>query len=113
MTLTELTTIIRTADKKKITAELKQLGYILCNKSRKLGKVGLVELVQAITQETQDVADSANKRLYNGRICGTVKGYENYEFVIVNIYNINPSIDPFDDEETAIQTDMLIWAKEK
>lgn len=113
MTIEQLTEIIRTGDKKKITTELKRLGYTLCNKSRKLGRVGLVELVQSITQETQDIADSVHKHLYNGRICGTVKGYEKYEFVIVNIYNIKPSTDLFDDEETAVQSDMLIWAKEK
>ena len=39
-------------------------------------------------------------------------GYENYEFIFVEVYDIKPSADPFDDEETAIQTGMLIWAKE-
>ena len=39
-------------------------------------------------------------------------GYENYEFIVVEVYDIKPSADPFDDEETAIQTGMLIWAKE-
>ncbi len=50
--------------------------------------------------------------MYSGCICGRVTGYENYEFNFVEVYDIKPSADPFDDEETAIQTGMLIWAKE-
>ena len=112
MTLEQLTEIIRTADKKAITRQLRELGYTYCNKDKKLGKVGIVELVQAIKYETDDFDDTQHKHLYNGRICGTVKGYENYEFVFVNVYDIKPSTDPFDDEETAIQTAMHIYAKE-
>jgi len=111
MTLEQLTEIIRTANKKAITAEFKKLGYTLCNKGGKLGKVGIVDLVQAVKQETEDFTDSESKHLYNGRICGTVKGYESYEFVYINVYDIKPSTDPFDEEETAVQTEMLIWAK--
>ncbi len=112
MTITQLNEIVATADKKAIAKEFKKLGYILCNRSRKLGKVGIVELIQAVESETEDFADSKHKHLYDGCICGTVKGYENYEFVYVNVYDIKPSTDPFDDEETAMQTEMLIWAKE-
>ena len=112
MTLEQLTEIIRTANQKAIDGALRKLGYTYCNKDKKLDKVGIVELVQAIRYETDDFDDTQHKHLYNGRICGTVKGYENYKFVFVNVYDIKPSTDPFDDEETAIQTDMLIWAKE-
>lgn len=112
MTLQQLTEIIRTANKKALIKQLKELDYTLCNDDRKLGNVGIVELVQAIKGKTEDFADTERKHLYNGRICGTVKGYENYEFIIVNVYDIKPSTDPFDNEETAIQTEMLIWAKE-
>lgn len=111
MTLEQLTDIIKAADKSEITKALEQFGYTLCNKDKKLGKVGIVELVQAIRLKTEDYTDKERKRLFNGRICGTVKGYDDYEFVLINIYAIKPSTDPFDDEETAIQTDMLIWAK--
>ena len=112
MTLQQLTEIIRTADKKAITKQLKELGYTYCNNNRKLRNVGIVDLVLAIKEATDDFPDTDRKHLYNGRICGTVKGYENYEFVFVNLYDIKPSSDPFDNEETAIQTEMLIWAKE-
>lgn len=112
MTTQQFTEIISTADKKAITEQLEKLGYTLCNTDKKLGKVGIVELVQAIESETEDFIDNKHKHLFNGRICGTVKGYESYEFVFVNVHDIKPSTDPFDDEEIAIQTEMLIWAKE-
>ena len=112
MTPTQLTEIIRTADKKAITKQLRELGYTYCDDDRKLGKVGIIEIVNAVKYETDDFSDAEHKHLCNGRICGTVKGYESYEFVFVNVYDIKPSSDPFDDEETAIQTEMLIWAKE-
>lgn len=106
MTKEELTEIVKLADVKAFEAKLKTLGYKYCNTSKKLGKVGIVELVQSVTVETVDFTDNEHKHLYNGRICGTVKGYENY------VYDIKPSKDPFDDKETAMQTSMLIWAKE-
>lgn len=112
MTPTQLTEIIRTADITTIHRELLSLGYTYFNKDKKLGKVGIVPLVQAITGETEEIADEQHKHLFKGYICGTVKGYESYEFVFVNVYDIKQSTDPFDDEETAIQTDMLIFAKE-
>lgn len=111
MTLEQLTTIIKTSNQKDITAELKQLGYTYCNKDKRLGKVSIVELVNAIKHETEDFTDSEHKHLYNGRICYGVKGFENYEFILVNVFDIKPSTDPFDDEETAIQTEMSIFAK--
>lgn len=112
MTLEQLTEIVRISDQKEIMRRLKELGYILCNQDKKLGKVGVVGLVHATKFKTEDFADEQRKHLYNGRICGKVSGYEHYEFVYVNVYNIKPSTDPFDDEETAMQTEMLIWAKE-
>ena len=112
MTLAQLTEIIRTVDQNAINTALRELGYIYCNKHKTLGKVGIVELVNAIKYETEDFDDTKHKHLYNGRICGAVIGYENYEFVYINVYDIKPSTDPFDDEEIAMQTDMNIWAKE-
>lgn len=112
MTKVELTEIVKLADKTAIDSELEKRGYIYCNEHKKLGKVSIVPLMQRVIDETEDYADSERKHLYNGRICGKVKGYENYEFIYVNVFDIKPSADPFDDEETAMQTSMLIWAKE-
>lgn len=99
MTKEELAAIVKLANRSAIESELEKLGYIHCNKHEKLGKVGVVELVQSVTAETADFTDNEHKHLYNGRICGTVKGYEDYEFVYINVYDIKPSKDPFDDEK--------------
>ena len=112
MTNEKFTNIIKTCDKNEIARQLQKLGYMFCNSDRKLGKVGIVTLIDAITQETEDFIDGESKHLYKGDICGTVKGYENYEFVIVSVFDVKPSEDPFDSEEIAMQTEMNIWAKE-
>lgn len=112
MTKEELTEIVKLADKTAIDSELEKCGYIYCNGHKKLGKVGIVSLVQSVIGETEDYTDDERKHLYSGCICGSVTGYENYEFIFVEVYDIKISTDPFDDEETAIQTGMLIWAKE-
>lgn len=112
MTKEELTEIVKLADKTAIDSELEKRGYIFCNEHKKLGKVGIVSLVQSVICETEDYTDDERKHLYSRCICGSVAGYENYEFIFVEVYDIKPSADPFDDEETAIQTGMLIWAKE-
>lgn len=111
MTHEQFIEIVKTADQKEMTWRLKELGYIFCNKDRKLGKVGIVELVQAVIFATEDFADEQHEHLYNGRICEKVNGYESYEFVCINVYDIKQPTDPFYGEETAIQTDMLIWAR--
>lgn len=112
MTKEELRQIIKLADKNAIDSELKNKGYIYCNVHKKLGKVSIVPLVQSVIDETEDYMDDERKHLYSGCICGRVTGYENYEFIFVEVYDIKMSTDPFDSEETAMQTDMLIWAKE-
>ena len=112
MLIEQLTEIIRTTNKVAISKQLRELGYTLCNEDIKLGRVGIVELIQSISGKTEDFTDGQCKHLYNGCIYGTIKNYEDYEFVCVNIYDIKPSTKPFDDEDTAIQTNMLIWAKE-
>ena len=112
MTIHQLTEIIKIAEKKAIIRQFKELGYTFCNKDRKLGKIDIVELIQAIKCESEDFSDDECRHLFNGRICKAINGYENYEFVLVNVYDIKPSTDPFNNEETAIQTEMLIWAKE-
>lgn len=112
MTIEELTEIVKLADKVAFESELKKSGYIYCNNHKKLGKVSIVPLVQAVCAETEDYTDSEHKHLYSGCICDTIKEYENYEFLYINVFDIKPSADPFDDEEMAIQTSMEIWAKE-
>ena len=112
MTKEELTGIVKLADKTAIDTELEKCGYIYCNGHKKLGKVGIVSLVQSVIGETEDYTDDERKHLYGGCICLSVTGYENYEFIFVEIYDIKISTDPFENEEIARQTRMDVWAKE-
>lgn len=102
MTLTQLTEIIRTADKKTITKQLQELSYIDCKKDKQLRNLSLETLFNGELEETDTFPDSKNKRTYQGGIFTQVKGYEKLEFVIVNI----------NDDKHHFPIKLLIWAKE-
>lgn len=102
MTLPQLTEIIRTADKKAITKQLKELGYIDCKKDKQLRYLSIETLFKGNLEETDTFPDSKNKRTYQGGIFTQVKGYEQLEFIIVNI----------NDHKNTFPINMLIWAKE-
>lgn len=102
MTLAQLTVIIRTADKKAITKQLKELGYIDCKKHKEYSKISLTTLFDGDLQETEEYADSKGKRRYQGGIVRNVPSYEQLEFILVNI----------NDDKNTFPVDMLIWTKE-
>ena len=102
MTLIELTDIIRMADEKAVNSELKRLGYIDCAKHKQYKHISLRDLFDGNLQETSDYPDSKGKRTYQGGIFTAVNGYEQIEFVIVNI----------NDKKHPFPIKMLIWAKE-
>lgn len=102
MTLEQLTPIISQADEKAIKSELKRLGYIDCAKHKKYKHISLTDLFNGDLKETDDYADSKGKRTYQGGIFTAVKGYEQLEFVIVNI----------NDNKHHFPIKLLIWAKE-
>ena len=102
MTLSELTTIVRTADENSIKSELKRLGYIDCAKHKKYKHISFTDLFDGDLQETDDYADSKGKRTYQGGIFTAVTGYEQLEFIIVNINN----------NKHHFPIKLLIWAKE-
>ncbi len=102
MTLTQLTEIIRTGNKKAITRQLKELGYIDCKKHKEFSRISLNTLFDGDLQETEEYADSKGKRRYQGGIITQVKGYEHLEFVLVSINN----------DKNTFPIDMLIWTKE-
>lgn len=101
MTLIELTDITRMADEKAINSELKRLGYIDCAKHKQYKHISLTDLFDGNLQETDDYPDSKGK-IYQGGIFTAVKGYEQLEFVIVNI----------NDKKHSFPIKLLIWAKE-
>lgn len=102
MTLEQLTPIIQQADEKAITEELKKLGYINCKKDKRCRDMSLVTLFKGKLLETDDFTDKKGKRTYQGGIITQVSGYEQTEFIIVNI-NDNKKVFPID---------LLIWGKE-
>lgn len=102
MTITELTKIIRTADEKAIKNELKGLGYINCEKHKQYKYISIVDLFKGNSQETEEYSDNKDKRTYEGGIFTQVKGYEQLEFVIINI----------NDKKHKFPIKMLVFAKE-
>ena len=102
MTLEQLTEIIRTADQKAITKQLRGLGYFDCKKHKELRKLPIETLFKGNLEETATFPDNKGKRTYQGGIFTQVKGYEQLEFIIVNI----------NDHKNTFPIDMLIWAKE-
>ena len=102
MTPVQLTEIIRTADTKSITRQLKDLGYIDFKKHKQLRKLSIETLFKGTLEETETFPDSKNNRAFQGGIFTQVKGYEQLEFIVVNI----------NDHKNLFPIDMLIWAKE-
>ena len=101
MTIRQLTEIIRIADKQAITKQLKELGYIDCKKDKELSHLSLVSLFKGELEETDTFSGDKNKFTYEGAIISQVKGYEQLEFVIVNI-NKSKKVFP---------VDLLIWTQ--
>lgn len=102
MTPEQLTNIIKTAAKKKITKQLKELGYIDCKKDKKLRNLSIETLFKGELEETKTFPAGNNKRTYQGGIFTQVKGYEQLEFIIVNI----------NDKKNTFPVNILIRAKE-
>lgn len=111
MTLTELTNIIRIADKTAITDELKRLGYVDCTTDSQYKKMSLVTLYKGDTQEVDEILYDNDTKAVDGTIITNVKGYEQTEFIEVDFYRIQPTVFP-EEEKTAIQESALIFAKE-
>ena len=102
MTPEQLTYIIKTADQKAITKQLRELGYFDCKKHKELRKLSIETLFKGMLEETETFLDDKNHRTYQGGIFTQVKGHEPLEFIIVNI----------NDHKNAFPIDLLIWAKE-
>ena len=102
MTKDELEKIAQVADKKKINAELKRLGYCDCKRHKEYKNIGFDVLFKGDLIETVEYSDANGKQRYQGGIFTNVNNYENLEFIIINI----------NDDKNTFPIDMLIWAKE-
>lgn len=102
MKLKQLIEIIKTANENAIKSELNRLGYINCARHKQYKRISLTDLFNGDLQETDDYADNKGNRTYQGGIFTQVKGYEQLEFIIVNI----------NDDKHPFPIKMLVWAKE-
>ena len=102
MQIKQLDEIIKIAEEKAIKSELNRLDYIDCAKHKQYKHISLTDLFNGDLQETDDYADRKGKRTYQGGIITAVKGYEQLEFVIVNI----------NDDKNHFPIKLLIWTKE-
>ena len=102
MTKEELTEIVKLADEKKIETEFNRRGYVDCEKHREYKHIGLDVLFNGDLTETDEFPDAKNKRRYHGGIVTNVSGFEQLEFIIINI----------NDDKHKFPIEMLIRAKE-
>ncbi|MDE6075694.1 MAG: hypothetical protein K2G26_04575 [Clostridia bacterium] len=102
MDILQLTEIVATANKKQIKDRLKALGYTDCKKHKVYKHINLEVLFKSDLQSTETFPDNKGKRTYEGGIFTNVKGYDDLEFITINI----------NDDKNVFPVDMLIWAKE-
>ena len=103
MTINELNNITKLTNKRKIERALRN-----CAKHRQLRRLSLWELARAEKQGGDEYLTADKKRLFDGQISAHVETAEQYEFIVINIYNA-----PSDPDGEAEQTDILIWARTK
>ncbi len=108
MTINELNNITKLTNKRKIERALRASGYFNCAKHRQLRRLSLWELARAEKQGGDEYLTADKKRLFDGQIIAHVETAEQYEFIVINIYNA-----PSDPDGEAEQTDILIWARTK
>ncbi len=108
MTIEELNDIVKLTNTRKIERALRAAGYFDCVKHKQLCHLSLLELANAEIQDGAEYLTTNGKWLFDGQLAEHVKTAENYEFVLVNIFNT-----PKDPNGVAMQTDILIWARER
>lgn len=106
MTIEELNGIVKQVNLRKIKKALKAMGYINCNRDKKLRHVSLYRIANAPYEETPYFTNGKGSE-YVGDLCYNVKGYEQYEFVILQF------LAPYKRAREGISTKkMLIYARE-
>ena len=108
MTIDELNNITKLTNKRKIERALRAAGYFDCAKHEQLRHLSLLKLAYAEMEDGAEYLTANGKWLFDGQIIADVDTAEQYEFVTVNIYRT-----PSDPDGEAIQTEILIWAREK
>lgn len=82
MDIEQLSEIVKKVNLRKIKKSLKAAGFRNCKSDVKLRHASLYEIAIAPYEETPYFPDGKGNE-YNGQVCHGVKGYEEYEFVVV------------------------------
>lgn len=82
MNAEQLTEIIMTVKLRNIARAFRRAGYKNCKLVRSLRRASLYDIAVATCDETPSVPDGRGNE-FVGTICRQVKGYEQYEFIIV------------------------------
>lgn len=105
--INELDRIMELRNLRKIEKALKAAGFIDCKKDKTLRKTSLVTIIQTGTCQKTGYRPDGKGNEYTGSHYHNVKGYEQYEFVIVQL--LAPYKRGYEDISTK---KMLIYAKE-
>lgn len=88
MDIQKLSEIVKLTNKRAIMAKLKKLGYIDCAKNKAMRHINMGNIAEANTKSTECFATKNGKYEYYGDICTNVKGYTDFEFVVVTINKV-------------------------
>ena len=84
MNIVALQEIVKQANLRAIKKALKAADFVDCKHDKLLRRVSLYDIATAPQEETPDFPDGKGNE-YNGILCREVKGYEQYEFAIVQL----------------------------
>lgn len=110
MTFPELINIVRTVDRNFIMDEFKRRGYIYCNSDYRLRKVSIATLLRNVIAQTEEFADNEHKYKFKASMCGVIKGFENYDFICVQITNKKQPLNPNGKGNGVITEETLVFA---
>lgn len=84
MKIEQLNEIVKQANLRAIKKELKEAGFRNCKRDKILRHAPLYDIATANYEETPYFSDEKGNE-YVGDVCRDVKGYKQYEFVIVQL----------------------------
>ncbi len=91
MNIIDLTQIIknnRHSEEKMLKKALKCQGYIDCAKDKEMRRINLCDIAKGCTAHTEVFPIKNGKFEIFVDICTNVKGYEDHEFIIININKV-------------------------
>lgn len=107
MKIEELNEIMKKTNLRETKKDLKAAGFVNCKRDKTLRRVSLYDIAMAPFGDTTPYFPDGKGNEYNGNLIYNVKGYERYEFVIVQL------LAPFKRGCEDLSTKkMLIYAKE-